>query len=974
MIAPSVRLFLLTCLSLALAGGVSSPQILQAESLDQSNISFNRDIRPILSNNCFQCHGPDEKQREAGLRFDTQQGATAKLESGDRAIVPGKPEQSPLFERITSTDEFTVMPPPETGKSLTKRQVELLKQWIAQGAPWQKHWSLLPPTRPALPPVPKGAGAAWVQNTIDRFVLSRMTEQGLQPAAKADRRTLARRLSFDLTGLPPSPADVEDFLADPSPQAYNRYVEKLLANPHYGERMAIYWLDLVRFADTCGYHSDNPRQLWLYRDYVIEAFNKNKPFDQFTLEQLAGDLLPEPTAEAKIASGYNRVLQTTEEGGAQPKEYLAKYAADRVRNASGVWLGLTMGCAECHDHKYDPLTQKDFYSFASFFADIKERAVGRQPQNFRHPTPQQQKQLKEIQQQIAQLRQSHAAAGKSAEWAVLKPADLQASSGAALKLQSDGSVLASGPTPETESYTFSLPVEAGTTALRLEVLTDQQLPAGGPGRATNGNFVLSEFSVNNASGPVKLSAASATHSQGSYPVGHAIDGKANTGWAILPQAGRTNAATFELAKPLAASPDQTSPAKTKLTVTVQFNYGSGHAIGKFRLLGTRLPAHQRPSVLVSKLEKQREQIQKSLPTTLITETTSPRTMRVLPRGNWLDDSGPVVQPAIPEALGSLEVPGNQRATRLDLAKWVVDPQNPLTARVFVNRLWMLLHGRGLAGTLEDFGSQGQWPTHPALLDWLAVEFIESGWDIKHLVRLMVTSNTYQQSSSVSQEKLLADPYNKWLARQGSWRLTAELVRDNALAVGGLLVPQIGGPSVFPYQPVGYWQHLNFPRRKYKSSQDKNQWRRGLYTHWQRSFLQPALAAFDAPTREECTAQRPRSNTPLQALVLLNDPTFVEAARAFAERILREGPDQPSQQLSWAFAQALQRDPRPQEQQILLALYKKHLQAYQQNEQAVGELLKVGLREIPADLPQPELAAWTSVARVILNLHETITRY
>jgi hypothetical protein len=922
------------------------------------------------------------------------------------------------------------MPPRASGKALSPRQVELLRRWIEQGAKWQKHWALLPPRRPALP---RTAGGNWARNAIDPFVLARLEREGLKPAPEADRRTLLRRLSFDLTGLPPTPAAVDAFLADPSAAAYEKAVDRLLASPHYGERMALVWLDLVRYGDTGGYHSDNHRDVYLFRDYVLRAFNANRPFDAFTAEQLAGDLLPGAGAEQKIASGYNRLLMTTEEGGAQAKEYLAKYAADRVRNASTVWLGLTLGCAECHDHKFDPITTKDFYRFASFFADLREVAVGRQPQ-VKVPTPEQEKELRRLGEQIAALNKSLTAPGPALAagqarweereragldgarpgWAPVRPTKAVSSGGAKLVVQDDLSVLATGPNPAKDTYAVTLQTDrAPITGVRLEALThpsfgNQSLSRG------NGNFVLTGFTVEAATPdgkarPVALSQALADFSQPGFPVESLLPGPGKPGWAVQGHVHRANrTAVFVFARPLPGGPN------TQLTV--RLTHASAHArhnIGRFRLSLTSadkpalsdkaglpdpvvqalradparrtpaqkavLAAHYRgiaPELAAARrqlaeLQRQKDALDARLPQTLISQAGPPRVMRVLRRGNWLDDSGAVVAPDVPASLAPLGVTG-RRATRLDLARWLTAPDNPLTARVFVNRLWKQFFGHGLVGTLDDFGAQGAWPTHPELLDWLAVEFRESGWDVKHLVRLMVTSATYRQSSRAPEALRQRDPDNKLLARQGRWRLDAELVRDNALAASGLLVGKVGGRSVKPYQPAGYWAFLNFPRRQYVPDKGEEQYRRGLYTYVQRAFPHPSLLAFDAPSREECTVERPRSNTPLQALVLLNDPTYVEAARALAAAVLRDGGDDAAR-LRHAYRRALQRPPRPAEVEVLKGLLARHRKQYQADRKAADDLLSVGLAPVPAGVDRAELAAWTSVTRALLNLHETITR-
>ena len=738
-------------------------------------LQFNRDIRPILSDNCVLCHGPDGNRREADLRLDVRDVALEHL-----AIVPGKPDESELVARIDSSDPDMLMPPPDSHKQLTDQQKATLRRWIAEGAEYQGHWAYEPPAKPATP----ADG-----NAIDHLIGAQLANAGLEFAPEADRRTLARRLYFDLVGLPPAPEDVEAFEANNSPDAYERLVERLLASPRYGERMAIPWLDVVRFADTIGYHSDNPRNVWPYRDYVIGAFNENKPFDQFTIEQVAGDLLPDSTPQQKIASCFNRLVLSTEEGGAQPKDYEARMLTDRVRAVGTVWLGQTLGCCQCHDHKFDPATTRDFYSLGAFFADIRESAIGR---------------------------------------------------------REDG----------------------------MLVLDDRQQ----------------------------------------------------------------------------------------------------EELERLRAAVDRLQAESKTGDRLDEAKKARADFEATVPRCLVSVSLSePRTVRILPRGDWMDDSGEIVVPALPSYLPQGDVPDDRRLNRLDLARWLVWRGNPLTARVFVNRVWKQFFGVPLSKVADDLGSQGEWPVSPELLDWLACEFMDSGWNVKHLVRTMVTSRTYRQASTAPPDLHQRDPENRWLARQSRFRLDAELIRDNALSIAGLLVPEIGGPSVKPYQPEGYWENLNVPPRTWAADTGDAQYRRGLYTWWQRSFLHPSLLAFDAPSREECAADRIRSNIPQQALVLLNDPTYVEAARVLSARILNAGGADTPSRLAWAWRQALQRQPREDEIQVATALLNKHLAQYAEDPQAAAALLKVGLAPAPEDVDLAELAAWTSVARVILNLHETVTR-
>lgn len=1012
-------------------------------------VQFNRDIRPILADNCFACHGPDKHKREAELRLDTEAG----LRGEGGPVTPGQPDESSLWRRITAEDAETIMPPPGVGKQLSPRDRQLIRRWIEQGAAWEGHWSFTPVLRPELPTLSEPV--AECANPIDQFVEAKRREAGVSAAPRATRRTLIRRVTLDLTGLPPTVAEVEAFAADGAPDAYERLVDRLLASPRYGERMAMWWLDLVRYADSVGYHGDQAVSIWPYRQYVINALNANLPFDQFTVEQLAGDLLPDPTHEQKIASGYNRLGMMSAEGGVQDKEYLAKYIAERVRNLGGAWLGVTLGCCECHDHKYDPFTARDFYRLQAFFSDVQEKgfyanahATGEWGPRMQVPSPQQAERLallaaqrSELEAQISADTPQLAAAQERWEadlqaWTILRPNEMTSSGGATLKLLDDGSILVSGEKPDkdTATLTFAAP-PAGLTALRLEVLPDDSLPSKGPGRADNGNFVLSELRAaivsapDAAPQPLAFQHAQATFEQfqladktsaGRWVARYAVDGDVDgpdQGWAVLEQVGKPNVAQFVFGgEPLPGGQGVT------LSIALEQKLGDRHTLGRFRFsgntspldVGAPLPPLPSPEVArhllvpaaersqeqraqirgyfreiapqlanereqLAKVKQQQDGLDKEIPTTLITVSVPPRTVRVLPRGNWMDESGEEVSPGVPGVLPQM-TDGDARPTRLDLARWLVAPDNPLTARATANRLWKLMFGAGLSRRLDDLGAQGQWPTHPELLDWLADELRDHGWDIKRQVRLMVTSHTYQLSSRATAAELERDPENAFLARQHRYRLDAEWVRDHALFVSGALVERVGGPSVHPYQPPGYWAHLNFPMREWENGQGAALYRRGLYTHWQRQYLHPALLAFDAPNREECAADRPRSNTPLQALVLLNDTCFVEAARAFAERVLLEtGAAETAAELAtgakldFAFRQALGRPIEPAEREVLTALYQRSRQDFSQHPEAAKELLQVGQWQSGADVDPVELAAWTSICRAIFNLHEAVTR-
>jgi len=829
--------------------GLSSPLLPAAETPVPAKIEFNRDVRPILSDNCFSCHGPDASQRKAKLRLDDRDEALRK-----QAFVPGKPDESAIIQRIITSDAEDLMPPPDSHKSLTDSQKEILKRWVLQGAPYQLHWAY---EKPAKPTVPYG------EHAIDYLVRRRLAERGLRPSPEADRRTLVRRLYSDLLGLPPTPAEVAAFEKDPSADAWERLVDRVLANPHFGERMALGWLDAVRFADTIGYHSDNPRNVWPYRDWVIRSFNENKPFDRFTLEQIAGDLLPDASQETRVGSAFNRLLLTTEEGGAQPKDYESRMLTDRVRAIGTAWLGQTTGCAQCHDHKFDPFTMRDFYSLGAFFADVQEAILGRREDGMIVASPDQQKRLASLEAAVAEARKRY----ESVEPRIN-----------AAQEQWEADILA---------YNVTLP----------ELRDDS--------KASDGDRKTARQVA-----------------------------------ALLKKADR-------------------NPQESR----VVRDY--------FRARVNRLHTAERDAVAAA--ERAHREFYEQLPKCLVTVSTpDKRTVRILPRGNWMDETGEIVKPALPRFLPQPDLEGRE-PNRLDLARWLVSRDNPLTARAIMNRTWKQFFGAGLSRVLDDLGAQGEPPVNPALLDWLACEFMDAGWNVKHMVRTIVTSATYRQVSTPTPEHLAADPYNRELARQSAFRVDAELVRDTALAVSGLLVPRIGGPSVKPYQPDGYWENLNFPTRDYLHDTGDDQYRRGLYVWWQRSFLHPSMVAFDAPSREECTAERNRSNIPQQALVLLNDPTYVEAARAFAARILTECHGSPDDRFHWAWQRALQRNPRSEETTIARDLLQQQLAAYRQNPQAAEKLLKTGIAPRPEGVDPAELAAWTHVARVLLNLHETITR-
>ncbi|HYG78699.1 MAG TPA: PSD1 and planctomycete cytochrome C domain-containing protein [Planctomycetota bacterium] len=963
-----------------------------ALALASRKLEFNRDIRPILSNNCYACHGQDKNTRKGGLRLDVREAALEKTQNDTFAIVPGAPEKSEMIKRLLSTDVEEKMPPKKSAKTVKPEEIEILKQWIKQGAEYQPHWAFLPPKDE---PAGKVSDEKWARNPIDKYILAGLDRIKLKPSAEADRATLIRRLSLDIIGLPPTQEEVLSFLNDKSPDAYDKVVDRLLASPHYGERMAVYWLDLVRYADSSGYHSDNPRNVAPYRDYVINAFNQNVKFDQFTTEQIAGDLLPNATLQQKVASGYNRLILSTEEGGAQAKEYEAKNNADKVRNTASVWLGLTMGCCECHDHKFDPLTMKDFYNFAAFFADVREAAIGRREDGMLVPTPAQEPQLKKMEEEIAQLKQQ-----------------LDASTPELLAAQREWEANPiNDSTPAMSPWQVIGPFKGADFGAAYKekygperVLKDPNLSQAFDGKKWEVKEDLKDETVHNVLN--EENSAYYLYRSITVTTPRPLNVSLGSDDGIKVWHNGKQVLAKEALRAAAADQEKVTLALTagKNDLIMKIVNGGGQGGFYFKAGGAGVPknildivkleADKRNDAQKAELAKYyrsiapllapvrdklahaeaaKTEFEKSIPRCLVSVSEKPRTIRVLPRGNWMDDSGEVCEPHIPALFKGPQPEAGKRLTRLDLAKWIMDEKNPLTARVFVNRAWKLFFGQGISKVLDDLGIQGEWPTHPELLDHLALEFQKSGWDMKKMVKYLVSSSTYRQSSFATKEMKEIDPYNRYYARQSRFRLEAEFIRDNALAVSGLLSRTIGGPSVKPYQPAGYWVHLNFPTREWTNDKGENLYRRGVYTWWQRSFLHPSLLAFDGNSREECCAERTRSNTPQQALVLLNDPTYVEAARIFAEKIMKEGGASASDRIDWAFLRTVARKARPDEQKILHELFSKHHEQYKQDTKSAELMVSAGASPVPKEISIPELAAWTSLARTILNLHETITR-
>jgi hypothetical protein len=1050
-----------------------------ALAADPGPVKFNRDIRPIMSDTCFRCHGPDKAARMAGLRLDIREEATNRTKSGVTPIIPGKPDESAIIQRIFATGG-KVMPPVYAHKELTATQKETIRRWVAEGAQYEGHWAYMPATRP---PVPKSPA----HNPIDGFIQERLAKEGLKPSPEADPRTLIRRVTLDLTGLPPSPEETETFIKDHSNEAYLKVVDRLLLSPRYAEKQTIHWLDAVRYGDSAGFHGDNLMPAWPYRDYVLQAFLENKPFDEFTREQMAGDLIPNATTQQKIASAFNRMNRVSAEGGLQPKEYLAKYGADRVRTTATVWMGATLGCAECHDHKFDPFLSKDFYSMKAFFADIKEtglvadRGVKAWGSKLALPTEEQAARLKALTEdaETANKALQEKAAGMKAEfaswqrrilndyesgklaWRFQHPISATSANGARLtiyqnepleqnfyvggtlvseKKPSPGLMIASGSNPDSDTYTVTFKPGAGTwTSLGIEIFQDESLPGSRIARGAD-RFVLTEVDAESDGKNLPFVLAT-SDGFGELPWQGpmaAIDRDSNTGWSMsfgeshnpflalrfgsklttsanslitvrLHQDSAYRRATIGRFR-LAVSdseyswPEQGDAVKKHranqgdlctLTVDVEHGlpkrvldalqtdpYGRDDEQNKWLLehFAWSTPALQDLQTQVAKAEFAKASVEGQIRQVVTVESTEPRETRILPRGDFLNETGEIVHPAIPQVFGKLDT-GGRTATRLDLANWLISPSNPLTARVFVNRLWREFFGTGISKVLEDLGSQGEWPTHPELLDWMAAEFMHPefepegthDWDIKHMIRTIVTSQAYKQSSASNPTLEERDPYNRLIARQSRFRVDAEAVHDIALYVSGLLKERFGGPSVNPYEPRGYLFAMNFPKRDYSESHGDDLYRRGLYTTWQRTFLHPSLSTFDAPTREECTVNRVNSNTPLQALVLLNDPIYVEAARAFAQNILEHGGHGLSRELDWAFQRAVDRKPSLEERRILTDLYEKDLGRFRAEPENAKELLSVGESAVDTKIKSPELAAMTTVARAILNMHETITR-
>ncbi len=918
-------------------------------------VDFVREVRPLLSDRCFACHGPDEQNRRANLRLDDASSIVAYKDK--------------ILKRITHEKKGLRMPPPGSIE-LTAPQIETLRAWIAQGAEYRSHWAYTPPVRPSLPAV---KDTAWTRNEIDRFVLARLEREGLTPSPRASKAQLLRRVTFDLTGLPPTVAELEAFLADSSPRAYEKVVDRLLASPHYGERMAMPWLDLARYADTHGFHIDSKRDMWAWRDWVINAFSRNLPFDQFTIWQLAGDLLPNPTREQLIATGFNRNHMINYEGGAIPEEYQTEYVIDRVETTSTVFMGMTMGCARCHDHKYDPIRQKEFYRFFAFFNTVNEKGLDGQLGNARPELP-----LPSDEQLSKQQRVEARIADLESWLDSVDTADLLAGWALGAKIpaapESSGTGAAASVRLKVSSRLESLPAVVSLTPWTL------WLDGGQPvGRNRRGSHIYLA-----RDGKVQRSREWLITGDWMHLVVNGGDLLVNgRGIELEPSSEAVPAVNSRgtrdglrlFSRPLNEAEIRAlgveQPVRDILAVERSKQSAEQKQILLSYFLENAAPANLRDGWQELKaLYRERDDLRWEIPTTMVmSEMAVPRSTKVLARGDYRNGTEEVT-PGVPSFLPPL--PPGEKASRLTLARWLVSKDHPLTARVAVNRFWQMYFGTGLVKTVEDFGSQGELPSHPELLDWLATEFMASGWDVKAMQRRIVLSATYQQSSRVTPSLIEKDPENRLLARGPRFRLPAEVVRDNALAVSGLLNPQIGGPSVAPYQPAGLWDDIAygdvFSAQIYEQGRGADLYRRSMYTFWKRTSPPPSLSTFDAPDREKCTARRAVTNTPLQALVLLNDPTYVEAARVLAARALAS-----PRPLEYLFATVLSRRPSAREMAVLKAQAEQQLGIFRNNADQVAKLLSVGEAPSPARIDAPRLAAWTTVASVVLNLDETITK-
>jgi hypothetical protein len=1027
------------------------------------HIDFTREVRPILSDKCFACHGPDDKSRMAGLRLDSREGAFAERKSGP-VLKPGDSAGSRLFARIVHEKPAMRMPPPASGRTLSANEIETLRLWIDQGAKWETHWAYAPPVRPE---VPAARNAKWVRNPIDNFILARLERESLKPSPETDKITLLRRVTFDLTGLPPTMEELDSFRKDRSANAYEKVVDRLLASPRYGERMAMQWLDLARYSDTHGYHIDSHRDMWPWRDWLIAAFNRNMPYTQFTIDQLAGDLVPGATRDQKIASGFNRNHMINFEGGAIPEEYLNEYVVDRVETVSTVWMGMTMGCARCHDHKYDPIKQKEFYQLYAFFNRVPEKGLDGRAGNAEPiltlPTPIQEAQVKELETSIksrekalsdaivgplqAGWEKSHVDAmpaeprdGLIAHYALdgsfvdisgnyrhgrVLSGDVgygegRVAEGATSNGEAHIDLGATGAFDRGQPFTIATWLRIGavnpmiifdkTEAGRGYRLTvGESMPTGDLTRGSHMFFYLgnSDKSALHVGTRQRVLGGEWVHLTLAYDgsgkargISLFVDGKPRELEVLqdnLSGSTRTSA-SLDLGNRAKGGPFQGSlddfriysraltgpeidvlvtdqPARALLLKQASKRSKNEKERLREYFLTHHAPAEYRKLFAeLTELKVQKKQLDKQVPTVMVMkDSDTPRDTHVLGRGDYRN-KGEKVTAGVPSFLPPL--PADSPHDRLGLARWLVSESHPLTARVAVNRFWQMYFGYGIVKTVEDFGSQGETPMHAELLDWLATEFVRTGWDMKALQRLIVTSAAYRQSSKVDPALLEKDPENRLLARGPRVRLQAEMIRDAALAASGLLNGEIGGPSVFPYQPKGVWEDIAYggiySAQVYPKSETKDLYRRSMYTFWKRTAPPASLGAFDAPDRERCTARRLVTNTPLQSLVLMNDPTFIEAARNLAEHTMVATP-QLARRVTHAFRAVTGRSPSAKESKILADLARTELAEFKRQPEDAAKLLEVGQSAVAAKVDRVELAAWTMVASAIFNLDEAITK-
>ena len=1032
----------------------------------EKKLEFNRDIRPILSDGCFHCHGPDEKERKGGLRLDLESDAFKNAKSGYPAIVKGDPDESEMIARIfLSDDEDELMPPLDSGKSITLEQKEILKKWIEQGAEYQGHWAFINPQRTA---VPKFIG---VKHPIDGFIQKRLIEEGMQMQALADKETLLRRVSLDLTGLPPTLSEVDDFLADTSEDAYEKVLDRLLCSQHYGERMAIEWLDLARYADSNGFQSDGSRDMWLWRDWLINAFNQNLPFDQFTIEQLAGDMLPNPSQDQVVATGFNRNHRLNGEGGRIVDEWFVETVIDRVETTGTTWLALTMTCARCHDHKYDPISQKEFFEFFAYFNSNDESGVlaanGKNgfntPPFIKVSNDEQKKRILELEKTLKQTQVATKEAEKKMDsalkewikeareelgkedhsptlWQKLENEHVVSKGGGQFKKQKDGSWLGTGKNPSNDTYEIRSPFKSKQlSGVLIESFSDPSFKGIKFGRSGNGNFVMTGLAVrleykDKKKKPIvlKLDKAEASYEQSGYPAIQVIKNASNLkkkgskGWAVHgsnPSKEKSLMAMFMSKSPISV------PAGAELVINIYHQSGfSDHNIGRFRIqyaekmvssldAKSGIPGNLIPlvrnnveglvpkelnqlkkyfrtevenPVSLSKIKadeakKALDDFMSKVPSTMVMkEKSSPRDAFILNRGEY-DQPTEKVGRALPAVLPPL--PEGQPNDRLGLARWLVSGDHPLTARVWVNRIWERLFGVGIVKTSENFGSQAEWPVHPELLDWLAVEFARptalpkingkpaQDWDMKGMIKFIMLSKAYRQNSSAPNAYFTKDPENRLLARGPRFRLHGELVRDQALASSGLLIKKVGGPSTRPYMPKGVWSETNRYGNltNYKADDGEGLYRRSMYTFWKRTAAPPSMLLFDAPNREVCYPKRSRTNTPLQALALLNEVTYVEAARSLAERMMKEGGPSIRDRLTTGYRLATARSPDKQTLSILQKGFEERKIHFQENQEAAKQMISHGKKKPDENLESIELAAYTVTANVILNLDRVITK-